>query len=386
MHVAHIISGLDVSAGGPSRTVTQLCSHLADQRIDTYLISQRLRSSQLLLPDSPRVSNRIGLAESNFQAYAGLPGWKELRKLSATTELNVIHSHGVWHPLNHWASATAMRRNVPLVIQPRGMLEPWALRWHGRRKMAAMTLYQRKDLAAASVLVATSEQEAENLRHLGLKKPIATLPNGIVTSPPPPTASANPANPIRRALFLSRIHPKKGLINLLRAWARVKPENWELAIAGPDEDGHLKAVLDTAKSLRISESVKYIGEIEDSEKWAIYRQAQLFMLPTLSENFGVVVPEALSQGVPVITTNAAPWSDLVRYRCGWWVEPTEDHLSLALKEATQTNPTDLADMGRRGIEYARRYNWETIAEQMKELYEHIVSGKKTPSPHFLSNE
>lgn len=252
--------------------------------------------------------------------------------------------------------------------------------------MAAMTLYQRKDLAAASVLVATSEQEAENLRHLGLKKPIATLPNGIVTSPPPPTASANPANPIRRALFLSRIHPKKGLINLLRAWARVKPENWELAIAGPDEDGHLKAVLDTARSLRISESVKYIGEIEDSEKWAIYRQAQLFILPTLSENFGVVVPEALSQGIPVITTTAAPWSDLVRYRCGWWVEPTEDHLSLALKEATQVDPIDLADMGRRGIEYARRYNWETIAEQMKEVYEYINSRHDKNLPKFISND
>jgi glycosyltransferase involved in cell wall biosynthesis len=185
-------------------------------------------------------------------------------------------------------------------------------------------------------------------------------------------------------LFLGRIHPKKGLLNLIDAWGKVRPAHWRLCIAGPDEEGHLTEVLKKVRMLGLEESVNYIGEVEGETKSATFEKADLFVLPSFSENFGVVVAEALAHGVPVITTCSTPWEELPRYGCGWSIEPTADALTETLKDALNMEPADLRAMGEKGISYVRRYDWHTIALQTVAVYQWVLG--KGPMPTCVVRE
>jgi glycosyltransferase involved in cell wall biosynthesis len=270
------------------------------------------------------VDARIVESASKIRLSLALPGRQALSRALSNKKSDVLHLNGIWHPLNHWASVAARRYGIPIIVQPHGMLEPWALGHRAWKKRLALALYQRRDLEAATLLVATAEQEAEHFRQFGLKKPIAVIPNGVDLK----AAKIYKKKPriddngLRRALFLSRIHPIKGLHNLLEAWAAIASQDWLLQIAGPDEGGHLTEIQAKAKQLGISEHVQYLGEFDDEAKWLAYQKADLFVLPTYSENFGVVVAEALAAGLPVITTTGAPWNGLTTHDCGWWVAPT----------------------------------------------------------------
>ena len=151
-----------------------------------------------------------------------------------------------------------------------------------------MALFQRPDLEAAKLLVATSNAEYENLRNLGLRQPIAVIPSGVVmaSSNRLDVAASLPPRRERIALFLSRVHPVKGLLNLVNAWADLAPQDWRLHIVGPDEDGHIKDVMRAVQQLGISQSVEYLGEVNGEQKSIVYHSADLFVLPSFSENFG----------------------------------------------------------------------------------------------------
>ena len=177
----------------------------------------------------------------------------------------------------------------------------------------------------------------------------------------------------RRALFLSRIHYTKGLMNLVEAWGRVRPRDWQLEIAGTDADGYQAEVERRVKTLGLEEEVVFSGPVPDNEKWGRYLAADLFVLPTFTENFGIVVAEALYAGLPVITTKGAPWGELEVEKCGWWVDIGVEPLAEALKAAFAMSPGELHQMGARGHALvARKYAWPALARQMKSEYEKLV--------------
>ena len=242
----------------------------------------------------------------------------------------LVHDHGLWLPTNHASARAAARASVPFVVSTRGMLTEWALRFNAGKKRAAWALYQRRDLQSARLFHATAEEEVEDIRRAGLRQPVALIPNGVEL---PDRAREAPTGTVRKALFLSRVHPKKGLINLVRAWAEVRPEGWELVLAGPDEGGHRAEVEHVIRALGL-EGVRWTGEVDDRAKWDLYYGADLFVLPTFSENFGIVVAEALAAGIPAITTTGAPWGVLEERGCGWWIDTGVEPLVAALREAT----------------------------------------------------
>jgi glycosyltransferase involved in cell wall biosynthesis len=261
------------------------------------------------------------------------------------------------------------------------MLEPWALSQKPLKKRLALRLFQRRDLETARAFVATAGMEYEHLRRLGLHQPVAVIPNGVTlpaTNPLSMAPAGRPGDRERVALFLSRLHPKKGVLELVRAWSQLAPVGWRLRIAGPDEGGPGGEVTRLVGQLGLEAAIDYVGPMEDEAKAALYREADLFVLPTFSENFGLVVAEALAAGVPVITTRGAPWADLETYGCGWWIETGVPPLVLALREAMALRDAERRAMGERGRAYVRRFDWEVIAGQTLDLYRWLLGQGDRP--------
>lgn len=188
-----------------------------------------------------------------------------------------------------------------------------------------------------------------------------------------------PPDQPRVALFLSRVHPKKGLLELVRAWAQAAPQGWRLRIAGPDEGGHWAEVARELERLGLGAAVEYLGPVVGEAKAVLYRQADLFVLPTFSENFGLVVAEALTYGVPVITTRGAPWADLETYGCGWWIDTGVAPLVAALRQALALSDAERQAMGARGRDYVQRYDWDRIAAETLALYRWVLGQGGRPA-------
>jgi glycosyltransferase involved in cell wall biosynthesis len=375
LHCVVCVGRLRRSGGGTSRAVPQLCEAVARQGVSTKLVTAVYPRDDLLLPAAP--VEFIGIAKPRFghqvrdavEAAAGQPRERRV----------VIHDNGIWRPFHYDVVRAAHRKQVPLVVSPHGMLSPWALHHKRLKKQLAWWLYQQRNLAAVTAFHATSELEADEIRRLGFSQPIAVIPNGI--DMPAEFTPSHHVSPRRTMLFLSRIHPKKGLLNLLHAFYRAKPaEEWRLVIAGPDEGGHQRVVAQEAAALGLSNRVEFAGEIADQHKWAHYAAADVFVLPSFSENFGLVVAEALASGTPVITTTPTPWRTLSERGFGWWVEPNIDALTLAIHEAVRLPRTRLREMGALAAPWARReFSWDTVAKEMKALYGWLSDGGDTPS-------
>jgi len=281
---------------------------------------------------------------------------------------DIVHLHGVWQYGSVAVLRWARRFRRPYIISPHGMVEPWAMQQSRIKKRVAWWLFQRRCLENAACLRATSIMEAQSIRQAGLDNAIAVVPNGVVVpSLKPEGRSQNKKE--RTALFLSRIHPKKGLINLVKAWHAVQPVGWRLLVVGPDECGHLADVRKVVGAVGLEYKITFQGEVMGEAKLHCYRDAEIFLLPSFSENFGLVIAEALSCGVPVITTRATPWEELETHRCGWWIDTGIEPLVVALREATALSRAELSEMGQRGRQLIQdHYTWPAISRQMLSVY------------------
>ena len=290
----------------------------------------------------------------------------------------VLHDHGLWLPINHLAATLGRSLGLPRVVSPHGMLKPWSLKHKRWKKKIAWWFYQKGDLSTAEVMIATSQEEADEIRNLGFANPVAVLPLGV-DLPPIVQVKAEGRSP-KTALFLSRLHPVKGLSNLVLAWAAIASPDWRLVIAGPDEGGHAKQIRNLIQRHGLNSSVELRGPAYGVSKHALFSGADLFVLPSLSENFGTVVLEALSYGIPVITTKATPWAELAREGCGWWIEVGSNPLRHALAEAFSLPEGERCRMGERGRALVeRRYSRSKIAEDLMMMYSWVLHKGARPS-------
>jgi glycosyltransferase involved in cell wall biosynthesis len=369
LHIVQTVASLRASKGGVSRTVAQLSGALAGQPNTHVSIVSADRNA-----DGDIAALRVQGAPSGLNILAPGRTFANVQRLAkrsaATTPL--VHDNGLWRPSNLMAAIAARSRRVPLVISPHGMLEQWALGHKPMRKRAALATYQQWCLKTAVAFHATSAVEAENVRRLGFRQPIAVVGNGVES--PPKNFSLTP-NGTRTALFLSRLHPKKGVLELIAAWDQVRPSGWRLRIVGPDEGGYREKIAAAIARSGVAGSIDLFDGANDAQKWRHYAQAELFILPTFSENFGLVIAEALACGIPVITTNATPWHAIEDQGCGWVIDPTVGAIVAALSAATSLPPEVLRQMGAEGrIWIPQEYSWDKIARKMHELYTWIVGG------------
>jgi glycosyltransferase involved in cell wall biosynthesis len=375
LHTTHSLSR---HVGGVPVAVLSLLEHLAhlSPEQEWGLLAEPGQDSLLDYSQVPKNWKIHPLRE-------GIPGVFYVNTLShllSQRKVRLIHDHGIWLPNNFCVAKLASRWQVPRVISVHGMLEPWAWEYKAWKKRIAWKLFQQRDLSMANALHATSEAEAQRLKSIFPFVPIAHIPLGVEMLPQGLTGKRlDEKDGRRQALFLSRLHEKKGLLNLVEAWYRVSPNNWKLTIAGPDENGYSRIVEEKISDLKLN-NVELIGPVRGLEKWRLLHNADLFVLPTFSENFGIVIPEALSAGTPVITTKAAPWSELTTRRCGWWIDTGVEPLVDALHGAMAMPSAQLAEVGLRGQYLVQeKYTWPRVAEQMRGVYQWLLGQGPQPS-------
>lgn len=288
---------------------------------------------------------------------------------------DIIHDNGLWLAHNHRLALTAHRFGWPRCVSPRGMLERWAFGHKRAKKWIAWALYQRRDLNQAVGLHATSVLEAAGLDRFKLRPTIDVVPNGVdlvdgveIEAAWQNRMSAS-RSPGRHAVFIGRLHPVKNLERFLYAWASTAPRGWSLTLAGPDENGERSRLEARAVQLGLGDVTKFQGIVGFAQRRALLLGADIFVLPSLQESFGIAVAEALAHGLPVITTTGAPWAQLPERRAGWRVEPTTEALAAALQEATR-----LSDAERREMGYAAHalidaeFSWQYVANRFLATY------------------
>ena len=373
------VASLNRSHGGLSRAVSQLADALCEQGCQATVVYVGDGPEDTLL-----VPARAKAASARAVSLAGRRLWsprftQQIAAALAPRAPRLIHDHGLWGYTNYAAARYATRQRIPLVISPHGMLEARALAEKPARKRVALAVFQRNILNSAALFMATADAEYQSVRRLGLKAPVAIVPIGV---PLPETHARHALTGPRRILYLSRIHPIKGLLPFIEAWHRVGEPGWRIVIAGPDEAGHLAEVRDLISQLGIESQFEFPGEVDGAAKRALFESADVFVLPTFSENFGVVVAEALSYGVPVLTTRGAPWSLLETHKAGWWVEPGVDGLADGLRAALATTPQQRATMGQAGRGYvAQHLGWATAGKLTLDAYAWLLGLQRERPAH-----
>ena len=351
MKTLHVTMGIDPKSGGPTRSVKGLCRALDNAGIDVTL---------LVLHGNDKFENQGGI-----KVVYG--------KQIDIGSFELIHLHGIWDWHLHKIAAECRKSNKPYLYSPRGMLDPWALGVKKWKKRLALFLYQRKDLKGASAFHATADEEAIHFRMQGLTQPIIISPNGVDLPSAMPAERKKAKNDTKTALFMSRLHPGKGLIPLANAWAKVRPVGWRMLVVGPDDYGHKSEVMAELDRLGVEAEWEFVDMVSDSEKWEYYCSSDLLMHPSVSENFGITIAEGLATGLPVICTKGTPWSVVVERKCGWWIDFGIESLARAMKEAMSLTNMERREMGERGRALVYdKFTWGAAVMAMIKGYEDIL--------------
>ena len=367
MRVLQSIWSLASENGGPTRSTIGLSKSLAQAGVDVVLISH--------VPKMVSDADKNKLKQSGVYFCEGkgngfFVALSDSRRLLDKLKPDIVHLQGLWKMSTHAMAVAAREHNIPVVISPRGMLDPWALSVKKWKKRLGMLLYQKRDLKCSAAFHAASQSEAKHIRDFGFRQPIATIPNGVEI--PDAQRKSKKQGELRTALFLSRLHHGKGLLLLAEAWSLVAPKGWKMVVVGPDEGGHRREVERRLEELEIANDWYFVGEVKDADKWSYYSSADLFIHPSASENFGISIAEALASGVPVITTKGCPWQE-VEGRCGWWIERRVDALASTLREAMLLPDAARIQMGMKGRSLIKeKCSWLSIANQMMTFYNNLI--------------
>lgn len=375
MRLVHVVANVAAEASGPSLSVPALCAGLARLGHEVQLHT---------VAPGPAVWPYAGVAHTPHPISAplrrlrGSAGLRDALRIEAGRAA-VMHNHGLWLLPNVYPARAVRGTRCQLVTSPRGTLAPIALGIRRWSKKVMWAVVQRAAVDASDCLHATSVAEREEILAAGIRLPIAVIPNGV-DIPGEKPASLESGRKTRRLLFLGRIHPIKGLDLLVPVWRELESEfpDWQLVIAGPDEGSHRDELRALARATGC-QRLEFHPATYGREKSALLWSADLFVLPTRTENFGMAVAEALAHGVPVVTTRGAPWSGLETNAAGWWVHLDRDALGNALRAAMSLAPDELAKRGSAGRDWMQRaFSWDRIAREMEAVYRWLAGDGPQP--------
>ena len=379
----NVVSHLLPKYGGISSAVPELASAVASAGAHPVSVTGFCHPGEFKIPHS---NLAVQFSEAPFSRLAWYRHSAARRAFRGRVTASAgLHIHGVWDQSTAAAADTALKLGRPYIISAHGMLERWALKNKRLKKKIYLELVERSNLENAACLHALTEAEVHDYRRLGLRNPIAVIPNGVHVpqdASPEPFLSKFPqlaGKPI--VLFLGRIHFKKGLDILCQAWARLGTR-WpdaQLVFAGPDFEGTRPKIEELVARLGITSRVTFTGMMSGEMKWSAFAAANCFVLPSYSEGLSVSVLEAMGMGLPVIVTEQCNLPEVSQFGCGWVIQPKTDEVEQALWSVANAGPSMLAEMGTHGRQLvASCYSWRAIGEQMSSLYSWVETGCK---PH-----
>jgi glycosyltransferase involved in cell wall biosynthesis len=374
MRIAQIVPSLEARHGGPSVSVPALSCALA-----------RRGHRVTLLAGGP--DNQPSPVEANLAVQIFPRNWPQrlgtsqgLRQALEANEAEIFHHHGLWLRPLHYADLRARATGTPLVISPRGMMAPWAWQHHRGQKFLAEHFVHPGAFGAAAGWHATSEAEAGDIRARGFSQPVCVAPNGVAPPDPTKTDEAKaywlaqcPELATRpAALFHSRFHEKKRVLELIDLWLERAPTDWLLLLVGIPESYTVAQLQDRVQRRGAADRVKIFDGTSTPQPYAI---ASLFLLPSHSENFGLVVAEALANGVPAVVTDTMPWQSMQSSGHGWCV--AWNRFAEALGGALAEGPARLRERGVGARNWVlREYSWDKGAERLADFYDELRRNKR----------
>lgn len=380
MKVLSFLTSISLRTGGPSRSVPMLVRGLAEAGVDITLMT--VYSEDMNTHALEGTTAKLKVLKQDYTQ-------KEVEEFVASEKFDIIQVQSMWDLRYHNLKKIADKYHIPYIVTPRGMLEPWSLSQKKWKKKLALWLYQLEDLKSSACIFTTAEMETQNVRKLGVDVPMAVIPNGISTEGYSCRDSIDKVK--KQVLFLSRIHEKKGIEVLIDVWEQIIPQfpDWNLVIAGNGEDSYINELKDLINQKSLNGNVQIIPPVFGNEKLDLYQASSLFVLPSYSENFGMVIAEAMSCGVPAITTNYTPWKLLngqessmgvtPTEKTGWCIDLSHKDLEKAMREAMSMSSQELYDMGQKASSLIQKnFDYRSVARKTKTLYSWILGEGDKP--------
>ena len=385
MNILHVIPALDPVYGGPIVALLGLVKAQAKLGDQIHVVAGTDLGSAQVQQDMESGGVQVSMASSRRPTVARC--MQICRTIDhALASAQIVHIHGLWQFVQTAAALQAKIQGIPYIIRPCGMLDTWSLSQRRILKQLNLALITGRLLSGASVLHATTEREKTEILKTALEHRVSVVPNGVEDSAF--TASANELpeelqrlkDSHRLLLFLARVHPKKGLDVLLPAIAKVQTKSTILLIVGPREPSYFEAIRRDIKRLGIEERVRFLEPMYGEARFAAYSAAELYILPSKQENFGITVAESMALGVPVIVSPEVALSDVVSGSNSGVVVPRDPELIAQAIDELLDNDQLRLDMGRSGqLAAKQQFQWSAIAERWQGIYASVI-GTSTPSP------
>lgn len=388
MKVALLSSSLSKRGGGVAEVVMRLGQKLIalpDMNVEAFgLYDDEIRNDLDIWTSIPiHICKVAGPAAFGYSS--------ELVPALKNSGANLIHLHGLWQ----YPSLACIKTKMPYVTTIHGMLDSWAIKNSGFKKKLAASFYEKAALKKASCLQAFTMQEYEDIRQYGLKNPVCIIPNGVDLADDiialkkfdPPWKNIIPSGQ-KILLYLGRIHPKKGLTNLIKAWKQSQSngsnnyQKWNLVIAGWDQGGYEQELKNLVKNLELTHSVHFIGPQFKEDKKLTFAHAHGFILPSFSEGLPMAVLEAWAYELPVLMTKHCNLSEGFDSESAIEIAPTFDNIAEGLVKFFLLSDEERTAIGFRGKDLvANKFNWNKIAKQMHAVYKWVL--KEGPMPENI---
>ncbi len=383
MKVAMLTAWLSRRGGGVSRVVRGLASQLQGGescRVEVFGIDDEYAA------DDPEAWGHVPVSAFPVRGPAAFGFAPRLARALHESRPDLVHVHGLWMYPSVASLNWSRRAGGPRLISPQGMLDAWAIRNSRWKKRLAGWLYENRHLRGAACLHALCEEEARAIRAYGLGNPICVIPSGVDVPADDGGASAPWFGQVPESakvlLYLGRLHPKKGLVNLLRAWSGLSgtpASDWRLVIAGWDQRGHERQLRRLAKELAITDRVVFVGPQFGKAKDAALRNARAFVLASFSEGLPIAVLEAWAYGLPVVMTPQCNLPQGFDVGAALRVEATAESVADGLTQLLALSDRELRLMGDRGRALVEgQFSWNRAASEMLAVYDWVLGGGAPP--------